>query len=57
MDAHLLQAVEIAQQPLPFRREAGLAGEVVEMLLHRQRQEDSDQLRRVDAILKRGTSA
>ena len=39
VDAHLLQAVEIAQEVLPFRREAGLAGEVVKMLLHRQRQE------------------
>src|SRR5271157_2426524 len=28
MDAHLLQSVEVAQQLLPFRREAGLAGEV-----------------------------
>ena len=42
VDAHLLQAVEIAQQLLPFRREAGLAGEVVEMLLHRQRQEGAE---------------
>ena len=31
VDAHLLQTVEIAQQLLPFRCEAGLAGEVVEM--------------------------
>src|SRR5271170_99326 len=44
VDAHLLQAVEIAQQLLPFRREAGLAGEVVEMLLHRQRQEGAEDM-------------
>ena len=37
VNAHLLQSAEIAQQLLPFRREAGLAREVVEMLLHRQR--------------------
>src|SRR5271165_3491150 len=42
VDAHLLQAVEIAQQLLPVRREAGLAGEVVEMLLHRERQERAE---------------
>ena len=44
VDAHLLQAVEIAHQLLPFRREAGLAGEVVEMLLHRQRQEGAEDM-------------
>ncbi len=38
-DAHLGEAVEIAQQILPFRREAGFAHQIVEMLLHRQRQE------------------
>ena len=42
MDAHLLQSVEVAQQLLPFRREAGLAGEVVEKFLHRQRQEGAE---------------
>ena len=42
VDAHLLQSVEIAQQFLPFRNEAGLAGEVVEMLLHRERQEGAE---------------
>src|SRR5271165_931275 len=42
MDAHPLQAVEIAQQLLPFRDEAGLAGEVVEVLLHRERQEGAE---------------
>ena len=41
-DAHLLQAIEIAQQVLPFRREAGLARQVVEILLHRQRQEGAE---------------
>src|ERR1700674_31635 len=43
-DAHLLQAIEIAQQLVPFRGEAGLAGEVVEMLLHRQRQEGAENM-------------
>ena len=38
-DAQLLQAVEIAQEVLPFGDEAGLAREIVEMLLHRKRQE------------------
>ena len=42
VDAHLLQSVEIAQQLLPFRREAGLADEIIEMLLHRQRQEGAE---------------
>ena len=42
MDAHLLQAVEIAQQLLPFRNEAGLAREVIEMLLHQERQEGAE---------------
>jgi hypothetical protein len=41
-DAHLGEAIEIAQEVFPFRREAGLAGEVVEMLLHRQRQEGAE---------------
>src|SRR5580693_6963932 len=38
-DAHLGEAVEIAQEVLPFRREAGFAREIVEMLLKRKRQE------------------
>ena len=38
-DAQLLQAVESAQEVLPFQDEAGLAREIVEMLLHRKRQE------------------
>src|SRR5271166_2722728 len=44
VDAHLLQAVEVAQQLLPFRRKAGLAGEVVEVLLHRERQEGAEDM-------------
>jgi hypothetical protein len=38
-DAHLAQAVEIAQQNPPLGRDAGFEHEIVEMLLHRQRQE------------------
>jgi hypothetical protein len=38
-DARLAQAVEIAQQNPPLGRDAGFAHEIVEMLLHRQRQE------------------
>ena len=38
-DAHLGETVEIAQEIFPFRREAGFMQEIVEMLLHRQRQE------------------
>jgi len=39
-DARLGEAVEIAQRILPFQREASFAREVVEMLLHRKRQEN-----------------
>ena len=38
-DTHLGEAVEVAQEVLPFRDEAGLAQEIVETLLHRERQE------------------
>ena len=38
-DAQLLQAVEIAQEVLPFLDEAGLAREVVEMLIDSARKE------------------
>jgi hypothetical protein len=38
-NAHFSEAIEVAQEALPFRNEAGFAQEVVEMLLHRKRQE------------------
>ena len=34
LEAHLLQPIEIAQQLLPFRRDARLAGKIVEIFLH-----------------------
>ena len=40
----LLQPIEIAQQLLPFRRDARFAGEIVEMLLHRKRQEGTERV-------------
>ncbi len=43
-NAHLGEAVEIAQEVLPFRREAGFTREIVEMLLHRQRQEGAEDM-------------
>ena len=36
------QPIEIAQQLLPFRRDARFAGEIVEMVLHRKRQEGTE---------------
>ena len=39
MDADLLQSIEVAQEIFPFRRRVVLAQQIVEMLLHRQRQE------------------
>jgi hypothetical protein len=56
VDAHLLQAVETAQQLLPFRREAGLAGEVVEILLHRERQEGAEDMPADGRRRKNGSS-
>ncbi len=41
-ESHLLQPIEIAQQLLPFRRDARFAGEIVEMVLHRKRQEGTE---------------
>jgi hypothetical protein len=41
-DARLGEAVEAAQEVLPFRRKAGLMQEIVEMLLHRERQERAE---------------
>src|SRR5271166_6436101 len=38
-NAYLGEAVESAQEVFPFRREAGVAGEIIEVLLHRKRQE------------------
>ena len=43
-DAHLGEAVEVAQEVLPFRNEAALAQEIVEMLLHRERQERAEDM-------------
>ena len=43
-DAHFGEAVEVSQEVLPFRNEAGLAQEVIEMLLHRQRQERAEDM-------------
>ena len=36
LETHILQPVEIAQQLVPFRRNARFAQKVVEMLLHRE---------------------
>src|SRR5208283_4806718 len=44
LDADLLQTVEIAQQLLPFRRDLRLAHEVLEMLLHGERQEGAEHM-------------
>ena len=41
-NANLGEAIEVAQQLLPFRDQPGLAGEIVEMLLHRQGQERAE---------------
>jgi hypothetical protein len=38
-NTNLLETVEVAQQLLPLWGQPGMAGEIVEMLLHRQRQE------------------
>ena len=38
-DAYFCETVEVAQEVLPFWNKAGFAQEVVEMLLHRKRQE------------------
>ena len=43
-DAHLGETVEVAQQVFPFRNEAGLTQEVVEMLLHGERQERAEDM-------------
>ena len=43
-DAHFGKAVEVAREVLPFEREAGLAQEIVEMLLHRERQERAEDM-------------
>src|SRR6516165_2227034 len=41
-DAHFGETVEIAQEVLPFRDEAGLTQKIVEMLLHREREERAE---------------
>ena len=38
-DAHMLQAIEIAQKRLPFRHNASLARQVFQALLHGEREE------------------
>ena len=45
MDSDLAQAVEVAQEVFPFwRRRAVLAQEIVEMLLHCQRQKGAEDM-------------
>ncbi len=43
-DLDLLKRVEVAQQPFPFEGQAILAREIIEMLLHRQRQEGAEDM-------------
>jgi len=42
LNACLLEPVQIAQQYAPFGNGAGLPGEIVEMLLHDERQEGAE---------------
>ena len=44
LEAHLLQPIEIAQQFLPFRRDARLAGKIVEIFLHGEGQERTEHM-------------
>ncbi len=44
LEAHLLQPIEIAQQFFPFRRDARLAGKIVEIFLHGERQERTEHM-------------
>ena len=44
LEAQLLQTIEIAQQYLPFRRDARLAGKVVEIFLHGEGQERTEHM-------------
>src|SRR5271165_4390452 len=43
-EARLLQPIEIAQHLLPLQHNAGLAREIVEMLLHRKSQEGTEHM-------------
>ena len=44
LEAHLLQTIEIAQQYLPFRRDARLNGKIVEIFLHDEGQERTEHM-------------
>ena len=44
LDADLLQAVEISQQLLPLGRDLRLVHEILEMLLHGERQEGAEHM-------------